>query len=128
MTLSDDILTEIAQSSDSDPNEVDKEKIKLVKEFLSEDNLEFLTDTPTNELGFWVRLENFANNPLPVFNAKNASEPIEVSSLKAFIRIYKRRQVSRNRQRSKELLESIKSMFRNIPEELPDLERKRRLL
>lgn len=128
MGIKDQILSDIAQSGDVDPNEIDKEKIKLVKEFLSETNLEFLTDTPSNEIGFWVRLENFANNPLPVFNKKHPNHAISIESLKDFITIYKRRQVSRNRQRSKELLESIKSMFRSNEQPMQDMESKRRFL
>lgn len=128
MGLKDQVLADIAQSGDVDPNEIDKEKIKLVKEFLSETNLEFLTDTPSNEIGFWVRLENFANNPLPVYNSKHPGGEIVISSLVDFITIYKRRQVSRNRQRSKELLESIKSMFKGGDQGMPDMESKRRFL
>jgi len=111
MSLTDEIMESVAKSGEVDPNEIEREKIGVVKEFLSIDNVEFLTDTPHKELLFWTHLENFAKDPLPIYNTKR-TDKITIPSLISFIEIYKMRQVSKSRSRSKELLESIKAMFK----------------
>lgn len=126
MSLKNELLSEIGKTTDVDPNEIERQKINMINEILSDDNLEFLTDTPSHELNFWVRLENFADNPLPIYNERNPDRKIIVSSLQTFITIYKRRQVSRGRARAKELMEAIKAMFRHGEQGSPDIEQRPR--